>query len=154
VAGRPQGNGETSVSLSEQVSVFEKVGGAPFFASLVDRFYQGVAGDDLLRPMYPEDLSGAAERLTMFLCQYWGGPDTYSQQRGHPRLRMRHGPYRVDRAARDAWLAHMISALEQEPPPEPIRSAMIDYFVRSADFMRNVDEGPEEKPSEAITPSM
>ena len=75
-----------------------------------------------------------------FLMQYWGGPTTYSDERGHPRLRMRHNPYRVDLAARDAWLRCMITALEADPPAEPMRSAMIEYFVRSADFMRNTEE--------------
>ena len=124
----------------QQVTLYEAVGGEAYFTALVERFYAAVAEDDLLRPMYPRDLSGAEERLRLFLMQYWGGPTTYSDERGHPRLRMRHNPYRVDVAARDAWLRAMIEAVEADPPAEPMRSAMLEYFVRSADFMRNVDE--------------
>ena len=127
-------------SVDEQVTVFEAVGGTPFFTALVDRFYDRVETDDLLRPMYPNDLAGAKDRLALFLAQYWGGPTTYSDERGHPRLRMRHNPFAVDTAARDAWLRAMIGALEEAPPAEPIRSAMIEYFVRSADFMRNTPD--------------
>jgi hemoglobin len=77
-------------------SIYELAGGEAAFKLLVDRFYQGVAGDPVLRPLYPaEDLSGPAERLTMFLVQYWGGPATYSQRRGHPRLRLRHQPFAI-----------------------------------------------------------
>ena len=91
-----------------QMTVFEAVGGGVFFEQLVAAFYRGVATDPLLRPMYPEaDLAPAAERLRLFLEQYWGGPATYSERRGHPRLRMRHAPFPVDRAASDRWLAHM-----------------------------------------------
>lgn len=126
--------------MEDQVTVFDAVGGAPFFVALVDRFYERVEADELLRPMYPDDLGGAKDRLALFLQQYWGGPTTYSDLRGHPRLRMRHNPFAVDTAARDAWLRAMIGALEADPPPEPARSAMIEYFVRSADFMRNTPE--------------
>ena len=126
--------------VSEQITVYEAVGGDAYFTALVDRFYAGVEADDLLRPMYPEDLEGARQRLALFLIQYWGGPTTYSDERGHPRLRMRHNPYAVDSAARDAWLRAMIDAVEADPPEEPIRSALLDYFVRSADFMRNTPD--------------
>lgn len=128
--------------VEQQVTVYEAVGGTPFFAALVERFYDRVETDELLRPMYPRDLTGAKERLTLFLVQYWGGPSTYSDERGHPRLRMRHNPFVVDTAARDAWLAAMLGALEEAPPAEPMRSAMIEYFVRSADFMRNAPDTP------------
>lgn len=126
--------------VSEQITVYEAVGGDAYFTALVDRFYAGVEADDLLRPMYPDDLEGARQRLALFLIQYWGGPTTYSDERGHPRLRMRHNPYAVDSAARDAWLRAMIDAVEADPPEEPIRSALLDYFVRSADFMRNTPD--------------
>ncbi len=97
----------------EQQTFFEAVGGEETFRRLVHRFYQGVAEDPLLRPMYPEqDLGPAEERLALFLMQYWGGPRTYSERRGHPRLRMRHMPFAVDRAAHDAWLAHMRDAVD------------------------------------------
>ena len=124
----------------QQVTLYEAVGGEAYFTTLVERFYAAVADDDLLRPMYPDDLAGAEERLRLFLIQYWGGPTTYSDQRGHPRLRMRHNPYPVDTAARDAWLRAMVDAVEAEPPAEPMRSALIEYFVRSADFMRNTPD--------------
>ena len=118
--------------------------GSDFFAELVERFYAGVADDELLRPMYPADLAGAKARLAMFLVQYWGGPTTYSDQRGHPRLRMRHAPYPVDVAARDAWLRHMRAALretaESRDTPPMVVEAIDDYFVRSADFLRNTPE--------------
>jgi hemoglobin len=94
-------------------SFYDAVGGEPTFRKLVDTFYAGVAGDPVLRPIYPEaDLGPAADRLRMFLEQYWGGPSTYSQQRGHPRLRMRHAPFRVGPAERDAWLSHMRVAVD------------------------------------------
>jgi len=134
----------------EQPTVFEQVGGMAFFVDLVDRFYAGVAEDEVLRPMYPQDLGEAPQWLALFLAQYWGGPTSYNEARGHPRLRMRHMPFRVDVAARDAWLTHMIAALREAEPRgaaaddadlgDAIRGAMTDYFVRSADFLRNVDE--------------
>jgi hemoglobin len=92
-------------------ALFDRVGGEPFFVDLVDRFYLGVAGDPLLRPLYPDDLSEPSAHLALFLMQYWGGPGTYSEQRGHPRLRMRHAPFVIGPAERDAWLRHMNDAL-------------------------------------------
>jgi hemoglobin len=93
-------------------SVFEAAGGEPTFRRLVERFYAGVASDPVLRPVYPEaDLSGAADRLAMFLIQYWGGPHTYSVERGHPRLRMRHQPFAIGLREREAWLRHMTEAV-------------------------------------------
>ncbi len=124
------------------ITVFEAVGGEQFFHDLVDRFYEGVVDDPILGPMYPpEDLDGAKQRLALFLVQFWGGPDTYTEQRGHPRLRMRHFPFHVDTEARDAWLRHMGEALESMEAHHLVKDMMRDYFVRSADFMRNVDEG-------------
>ncbi|GAA1254697.1 globin [Kitasatospora nipponensis] len=123
--------------LSEE-NFFEAVGGEAVFRRLVHRFYQGVAEDELLRPMYPQgDLGPAEERLALFLIQYWGGPRTYSEQRGHPRLRMRHVPFTVDRAAHDAWLRHMrvaVTELELEPAAE---SQLWDYLVYAAASMVN-----------------
>ena len=96
------------------ISFFAAVGGEPTFRRLVDRFYEGVAKDPLLRPMYPEeDLGPAADRLTLFLIQYWGGPTTYTDERGHPRLRLRHMPFRVGTQERDHWLTHMAAAVEE-----------------------------------------
>lgn len=93
---------------------FEEIGGHATFDRLVSEFYRGVAEDPILKPMYPdEDMAGAEDRLRTFLEQYWGGPTTYSENRGHPRLRMRHAPYPVDEAAKDAWLKHFRNALDQ-----------------------------------------
>lgn len=120
---------------------YEQVGGEATFRRLVHRFYQGVAQDPLLRPMYPEeDLGPAEERLTLFLIQYWGGPRTYSEERGHPRLRMRHAPFKVDEAAHDAWLTHMRDAVDSlELDPEHERQ-LWGYLVYAARTMVNSSE--------------
>jgi hemoglobin len=94
-------------------ALFDRVDGERFFVDLVDRFYQGVAGDPLLRPLYPDDLSDSRRHLALFLMQYWGGPSTYNDERGHPRLRMRHMPFVIGPAERDAWLRHMNGAVDQ-----------------------------------------
>jgi hemoglobin len=94
-------------------TLFERVGGQTFFVDLVDHFYLGVGGDPLLRPLYPDDLKESAHHLALFLMQYWGGPSTYNEQRGHPRLRMRHAPFVIGPAERDAWLRHMHEALRE-----------------------------------------
>ena len=121
---------------------WRRVGGRATFERLVREFYRGVATDPVLRPMYPEeDLEGAILRLTAFLEQYWGGPTTYSQERGHPRLRMRHAPYRVTTEARDHWLAHMrraVDALGLAPLDE---EELWDYLERAAHAMVNAPDG-------------
>jgi hemoglobin len=94
-------------------ALYDRVNGGEFFVDLVDHFYLGVAGDPLLRPLYPDDLTEPKRHLALFLMQYWGGPATYNEQRGHPRLRMRHAPFVIGPAERDAWLRHMRSAVEQ-----------------------------------------
>jgi hemoglobin len=122
----------------EPVTFYEAVGGAPTFRKLVARFYEGVATDPVLRPMYPEeDLGPAEERLRMFLEQYWGGPTTYSEQRGHPRLRMRHFPFKVDTVARDAWLRHMRVAVDALELPPLYEAELWDYLERAAHSMVN-----------------
>ncbi|MBL7260351.1 globin [Actinoplanes sp. LDG1-01] len=124
--------------MTAPASFFDAIGGEPTFRRLVDRFYEGVAGDPLLKPMYPEeDLGPAAERLTLFLMQYWGGPNTYSATRGHPRLRMRHAPFRVDVAARDAWLKHMRDAVDSLELPQTQHDELWNYLERAAYFMVN-----------------
>jgi hemoglobin len=123
--------------MRESVTLYEAVGGMPFFERLVGRFYEGVANDDVLRAMYPEDLTGPARHLTLFLAQYWGGPVTYDQERGHPRLRMRHAPFRIGPDARDRWLLHMRAAVEAEAPPPSARAALLEYFEMAAEAMRN-----------------
>jgi hemoglobin len=94
-------------------TLYERVGGEVFFIDLVDRFYLGVAGDPLLRPLYPDDLQESSRHLALFLMQYWGGPATYGEERGHPRLRMRHAPFVIGPAEHDAWLRHMLAALSE-----------------------------------------
>ena len=122
-------------------SVYEAIGGEATFRALVDRFYEGVADDPELRALYPEDdLGPASDRLRMFLIQYWGGPTTYSEQRGHPRLRMRHAPFAVNSAARDAWLTHMARALRSLELAPQYEQQMWDYFVRAADSLRNTPD--------------
>lgn len=124
-------------------SFWEQVGGRATFERLVRRFYEGVRDDALLRPMYPEeDLEGAIQRLTGFLEQYWGGPATYSEQRGHPRLRMRHAAFPVGPAARDRWLAHMRAAVD-DLGLSPLHHAMLwDYLERAAHAMVNRFDDP------------
>ena len=130
----------------EQQSFFEAVGGYEKWAELVDIFYQGVEQDPVLSPMYPEhDMAGARERLTMFLVQYWGGPTTYSDTRGHPRLRMRHNPYRINPDARDRWIGHMRHAVATLDLPPIQAVTLMDYLERSAHSLLNSFE--EDSPS-------
>jgi hemoglobin len=127
------------------VNFFDAVGGEPTFRKLVDEFYAGVATDPVMRPMYPEaDLGPAAERLTLFLMQYWGGPNTYSAERGHPRLRMRHAPFRIGATERDAWLGHMRRAVDTLDLTPEQRTTLWDYLERAAYFMVNAMDEPEE----------
>ena len=122
-------------------SLYDAVGGHDTFVRLVDAFYAGVAADPELRAMYPEDdLGPAAHRLTMFLEQYWGGPTTYSEERGHPRLRMRHAPFAVNPAARDRWLAHMRAAVEGLDLAPLHEAELWDYLGRAAHSMVNTFE--------------
>jgi hemoglobin len=119
-------------------SIYELAGGEETFRLLVRRFYARVGEDSLLRAVYPEeDLSGATERLTLFLIQYWGGPSTYSEQRGHPRLRLRHQPFAIGKAERDAWLRHMTAAVESLELAPEIRKALLDYFETASTAMIN-----------------
>ena len=122
---------------------YNRVGGEKFFSQLVEDFYIGVAIDPILRPMYPEeDLAPAIRRLTLFLMQYWGGPSTYSEERGHPRLRMRHADFKIDAEARDAWLKHMMAAVEKQEMNEELREELVTYLVQVAHFLMN--ETPKE----------
>lgn len=127
-----------------QISFYEAVGGHPTFEALIDRFYEGVAEDPVLRPMYPEeDLTGAKDRFRTFLEQYWGGPKTYGEQRGHPRLRMRHAPFPVAPSARDAWLRHMRTAIDSLDLPPLHADTLWDYMDRAAQSMVNTVDGGE-----------
>jgi hemoglobin len=117
---------------------YDAVGGDETFRTLVARFYAAVADDPVLRPLYPEeDLRDAEERLRLFLIQYWGGPNTYSQQRGHPRLRMRHAPFAIGSQERDAWLRHMADAVQSLNLPDELATPLWDYLVNAAYAMQN-----------------
>jgi hemoglobin len=122
------------------LTVYEAAGGEATFTELVRRFYAGVAEDPVLRPLYPEDsemFAAAEEHLRLFLVQYWGGPGWYSERRGHPRLRMRHMPFSIGRAERDAWMGHMRAAVESLEVPAAVRDAFLDYFENAATAMMN-----------------
>ncbi|MGH3098447.1 MAG: globin [Streptosporangiales bacterium] len=127
-------------SAEPEASFYDLVGGEETFRRLIHRFYQGVASDPLLSAMYPDDLDSSEERLRMFLVQYWGGPRTYSERRGHPRLRMRHTPFHIDTKARDAWLGHMREALDEIELPAEQDRAFWDYIVMAANTLINVVE--------------
>ncbi|MGI9100287.1 MAG: globin [Solirubrobacteraceae bacterium] len=124
---------------SQPESLYDAIGGEPAFRRLVARFYAEVARDDeVLRPLYPEEnLGPAEERLRLFLMQYWGGPQTYMRQRGHPRLRMRHAPFRIGPRERAAWLRAMWIALDDADIAEPHRQKLWDYFEATASHMMN-----------------
>ncbi|MBA3877493.1 MAG: globin [Thermoleophilia bacterium] len=137
---RPARPDETAPTAAH-VNVFELAGGQLFFDALVDRFYQGVESDPELLALYPDrsDLAGARRRLALFLGQYWGGPTTYSDERGHPRLFMRHRGFLIDPAARDRWLRHMREAVAFMDPPPAIAARLVAYFETAAEAMRNTD---------------
>lgn len=120
-------------------TLYDQAGGLPFFEALVDSFYEGVASDPALLAVYPtpDDLTGARHRLTLFLAQYWGGPTTYNDERGHPRLRMRHFPFEIGPAERDAWLLHMREAVTFVDPPPDVAAQLLRYFDTAAEAMRN-----------------
>lgn len=123
-------------------SFYDEVGGHPTFHRIVSRFYRIVETDPVLRPLYPEsDLAGATWRLTAFLEQYWGGPRTYSERRGHPRLRMRHVPYRIGRAEHDAWLSAMRQAIDESPLTDDQRATLWSYLVMAAGTLINAPAG-------------
>jgi len=123
---------------------YDAVGGEETFRTLVHRFYAGVREDPVLLPLYPpEELDEAEVRLRMFLVQYWGGPRTYSVERGHPRLRMRHAPFRIGLAERDAWLLHMRAAVDSLALAPAAHRLLWDYLAMAADSMVNSDHVPE-----------
>jgi hemoglobin len=127
--------------MSEEATPYQAMGGHETFVRLVHRFYEGVADDPVLRPLYPEeDLGPAEQRLLMFLEQYWGGPRTYSDQRGHPRLRLRHAPYAVTPLAREHWLAHMQVAVDELGLAPELHQQLWGYLVMAADSMVNAFE--------------
>lgn len=134
---RPRG----TLGRVSEVTFYEAVGGEETFRKLVHRFYEGVASDPVLRPLYPEpDLAGAEERLRLFLIQYWGGPRTYSERRGHPRLRMRHAPFAVTPEARDRWLSHMLAAVDELGLAEEYDKPLREYLTSAAFSLVNTFE--------------
>jgi hemoglobin len=124
----------------QERTIYELAGGEETFRRLVDAFYARVEADPVLRPMFPEDMAEGKRAQFLFLSQFFGGPTTYGAERGHPRLRMRHAPFKVDKQARDHWLSHMLAALDEVGIEEPIRSTMTDYFERASTHMINVEE--------------
>lgn len=123
-------------------TLYDAVGGLPFFEALVDRFYAGVATDEVLLPLYPEpqDLTDARHKLALFLAQYWGGPPTYSEERGHPALRMRHASFAIGPRERDRWLHHMLAAVEELGPPARVREPLEAYLTMAAGALVNREE--------------
>lgn len=127
--------------VQDERSVFDSVGGQPFFDALVERFYERVEVDAVLRPLYPDDLEPGKRALALFLGQYWGGPPAYSVEKGHPRLRMRHAPYLIGRRERDAWYGAMAAAVAEAAAPPEVTERMLDYFATAADHLVNHDDG-------------
>jgi hemoglobin len=125
--------------VEDEVTLFDAAGGMPFFEALVDRFYDGVQDDPVLLSLYPEpeDLGPARHKLALFLAQYWGGPTTYQEERGHPALRMRHAPFAIGIDARDRWLMHMRAAVGAMGPSREVAKALLDYFDLAAESLRN-----------------
>jgi hemoglobin len=122
--------------VTDEITFYEAIGGHDTIKLIVDTFYEGVATDEILRPLYPEeDLGPASERFRMFLEQYWGGPTTYSEQRGHPRLRMRHAPFEVTPAARDRWLVHFREGLDKAALSSELDAQFWAYVEHAAAFM-------------------
>ncbi|HEV8563686.1 MAG TPA: globin [Actinomycetota bacterium] len=125
--------------MPDDLAVFDAAGGMPFFRALVDRFYDGVAGDEVLRPLYPSELEPSRRHLSLFLAQYWGGPPDYDEQRGPPQLRLRHVPFAIGPIERDHWLHHMRAAIGALDPPADVAAALHEYFDVAAEAMRNRD---------------
>ena len=119
--------------------LYERVGGEAFFTALVDDFYAAVAGDPVLRPLYPDDLGDSKRWLALFLVQYWGGPTTYAEERGHPRLRMRHFPFRITTTEADHWWRHMRAAVEASAATDADKAELLGYFESAAAFLVNAD---------------
>jgi len=137
-----------------QVSLFDAVGGEPTFRRLAHRFYQEVAADPQLRPVYPSrDLGPAEEHLRLFLIQYWGGPATYNELRGHPRLRMRHAHFAIGEAERDAWLRHMRTVLDELDLAEPYAGQLWEYLVMAAHSLVNQPSEHHGGPDLGLTPA-
>lgn len=128
-----------NVAPVAESTLYERVGGTPWFTQLVDRFYRGVETDPVLRPLYPDDLEGPRAQLTGFLIQYWGGPADYSAERGHPRLRMRHFPFAIGPAERDAWYRLMEEAISHCRAAPDDQAQLLAYFEHTTNFLVNHD---------------
>ena len=128
--------------MSDEVSLYQEVGGSGFFIELVNKFYEGVINDEVIISLYPDrnDLEGAKERLSLFLMQYWGGPTTYSDERGHPRLRQRHFPFAIGERERDHWLMHMQGAIDAMPTSESVRTRLSEYISNAAQHLVNTGQ--------------
>ncbi|MEM8530658.1 MAG: globin [Chloroflexota bacterium] len=129
--------------MTNRQTVYEMVGGDEPFRQLIEAFYARVEQEPLLRPMYPEDLEESKEALFLFVTQYFGSPPRYHELRGHPRLRMRHAPFSIGQAERDAWLAHMLAAVDDAGFEEPVRGMMHTYFEQAATFLINRQDYPD-----------
>ena len=137
----------SSTDTTAAPTFYEAVGGHPTFVKLIRRFYEGVANDPPLRALYPEeDLGPAEERFRLFIEQYWGGPTTYGEQRGHPRLRMRHAPFAVTPTQRDRWLTHMRAAIASLDITAEQARELWSYMERSAHFMVNTLDDDDPRP--------
>jgi len=137
------GTVSTQSPAEPEQTFYDAIGGYDTIARIVDRFYAGVAQDEVLRPLYPEaDLAPAQERFTLFLVQYWGGPTTYSERRGHPRLRMRHAPFAVTPLAKEHWLRHFRAGLDEAALPPELDAQFWDYVLHAAQFMVNTFDEP------------
>ncbi|HEX9371176.1 MAG TPA: globin [Roseiflexaceae bacterium] len=123
--------------MNEQPTIYELAGGDAPFRRLIDAFYRRVEQEPLLRPLYPADLAPSREHLFLFVTQYFGGPPRYNAERGHPRLRLRHAPFAIGQAERDAWVRQMLAAIDEAGFAEPARRALRDYFERAATFLIN-----------------
>jgi hemoglobin len=127
--------------VGPSATLYDAVGGAPFFERLVGAFYDGVEEDEVLRPLYPQDLAPPRRHLALFLAQYWGGPADYDAERGEPRLRMRHIPFPIGPDERDRWLGHMRAAVAALAPSEEVGAALLEYFEMAAEALRNREGG-------------
>jgi hemoglobin len=139
---------------SQPASLYEEIGGEPVFRRLVHRFYQEVAADPELRPVYPsKDLGPAEEHLRLFLIQYWGGPQTYNELRGHPRLRMRHVRFYISAKERDAWLRHMRTALDELELDPAHDQQLWEYLTMAAHSLVNQPGAGDDRPDLGLSPA-
>ena len=131
--------------MEQERTLYKQLGGMEAFQRVAAAFYRRVETDDILRPMYPEDLDSARTHLALFLAQFFGGPTQYNALRGHPRLRMRHMPFSIGQAERDRWLAHMLASLDEAGIVEPARSVMAQYFASTSTFL--INQSPINQPT-------